>query len=108
MTADHWRRLVREQQRSGLSVGAFCAERSLAASTFFAWRRKLRQDGGDGAPAFVEVTAAVQQAESPAALADGDEAWEAPIELVLPCGVVVRVRRGVDIAMLREVLEVLR
>ena len=111
LTADQWRRLVRQQQRSGLSVGAFCAERSLAASTFFAWRRKLRQVGTGEAPAFVEVAAVVEQADPSATLADRDEASapeNAPIELVLPCGLVVRVCRGVDVATLRRVLEALR
>ena len=30
-----------EQRQSGLSISVFCRERSIAASSFFAWRRKL-------------------------------------------------------------------
>jgi len=34
---------VAEQERSGRSVQRFCIERGLAASSLFAWRRKLRE-----------------------------------------------------------------
>jgi hypothetical protein len=40
-----WRRLVSEQQRSGLSVAAFCRERGLRAPRFFAWKKRLSQAG---------------------------------------------------------------
>src|SRR5215468_1796834 len=38
-----WRRLIREQERSGQSVSEFCRERKLHASYFFAWRKRLRE-----------------------------------------------------------------
>ena len=38
-----WRRLIREQERSGQSVAEFCRERELHASYFFAWRKRLRE-----------------------------------------------------------------
>jgi transposase-like protein len=38
-----WRRLIREQERSGQSVSEFCRERELHASYFFAWRKRLRE-----------------------------------------------------------------
>ena len=52
---DKWARIIDEQQRSELTVSAFCRRRSVPASSFFAWRRKL---AGRGASQFVEVAVA--------------------------------------------------
>jgi len=38
-----WRALVSEQGRSGQSVAAFCRQRDLCTSQFFAWKKRLRQ-----------------------------------------------------------------
>jgi hypothetical protein len=38
-----WRGLVSEQGGSGQSVAAFCRERGLPASRFFAWKKRLSQ-----------------------------------------------------------------
>jgi transposase-like protein len=100
LTADRWRELIGQQQRSGLSIAAFCAERAVAASTFFAWRRKLE---ARQAPAFVELTHASIELLPPAI-----ELLPAPIELLLPGGLAVRVREGFDAATLRRVVEALR
>jgi transposase-like protein len=47
-----WRGLVSEQAGSGQTVAAFCRQRGLPASQFFAWKRRLRQTAAEG---FVEV-----------------------------------------------------
>jgi hypothetical protein len=39
-----WRRLISEQARSGQTVTAFCRERGLCRSYFFAWKKRLRED----------------------------------------------------------------
>ena len=46
-----WRELVTEQADSGQGVAAFCRDRGLTASQFFAWRKRLRQ----AAAGFLEV-----------------------------------------------------
>jgi hypothetical protein len=33
--------LIRQQEKSGLSISAFCREREVAEGSFFYWRRKL-------------------------------------------------------------------
>ena len=38
-----WRRLISEQRGSGQTIAAFCREREIPASQFFAWKRRLRQ-----------------------------------------------------------------
>ena len=95
LTEEQWRDLVREQRDRGLSVEAFCRRRKVAVSTFFAWRRKL---ASSAEPAFVELTVQADEA---------DEAESAPIELVLPGGVTVRVQEGFSATVLRQVVEAL-
>ena len=46
---EQWRAIMDEQRRSGLSISGFCRERSIATSSFFAWRRKLGIDAGGSA-----------------------------------------------------------
>ena len=38
-----WRELVARQDRSGLSVQAFCRQERLSAWTFYGWRSRLRK-----------------------------------------------------------------
>ena len=37
----HWRRLLRQWQRSGLTGRDFCAEHGLSEPSFYAWRREI-------------------------------------------------------------------
>jgi transposase-like protein len=40
-----WRERVVDQERSGVSIRAYCKERDLCEHSFFNWRRRLRMDG---------------------------------------------------------------
>ena len=52
----YWREQVQQQAASGVSVRQFCEERGLRESSFYAWRRTLRQrDQAASGPAFVPV-----------------------------------------------------
>jgi hypothetical protein len=42
-SAETWRELVARQDRSGLSVQAFCRQERLNAWTFYGWRSRLRK-----------------------------------------------------------------
>lgn len=42
-SVETWRELVDRQDRSGLSVQAFCRQERLNAWTFYGWRSRLRQ-----------------------------------------------------------------
>ncbi|MBX3356608.1 MAG: transposase [Phycisphaeraceae bacterium] len=58
----HWRRLLREQRRSGLSIVEFCRVHGVSPSSFHRWRRMLAGDGSashrrDDRPSFVELAA---------------------------------------------------
>ena len=37
-----WRVRIERQQRSGLSIAAFCQKQGLAMGTFYAWKRRFR------------------------------------------------------------------
>ena len=41
----YWRGVIADQEQSGLTVSEFCRKRSLAAGSFFNWRRKLQDRG---------------------------------------------------------------
>lgn len=88
-----WRGLIAEQAGSGKPVAAFCRERGLCAPQFFAWRRKLGAEPkvARTAASFVEITAVAEA------------------EMVLEmAGCRLRVRRGFDAGLLREVVAALR
>jgi transposase-like protein len=89
--AAEWRRIVRDQESSGLSVTSFCHRRGVAQSTFYAWRRKL-----EGVASFAEV----KLSPEPVPEAVG-------IELRLAGGACVVVRPGFDRSTLTELLRIL-
>ena len=95
---EKWTRIIREQQSSGLTIAAFCAERGVAVSSFYPWKRRLAA-AGDAAAAFVEATV-VGRAE------DG-RGGAGKIAIELACGRRIVVGPGFDRRLLLEVLEAL-
>src|SRR5262245_57832766 len=86
----YWRRVLRQWQRSGQSVRAFCSAYGLSEPSFYAWRRAIQERdrpresrsrrgprygrgpvAGDGLPAFVPVTIAASPAPLEVVLRDG-------------------------------------
>ena len=94
--ADQWRERIAEQERSGQSARQFCKEQGLAEHAFYAWRRRLREQGP------VRFALVERGAQQPAPAA------EAALELVLASGERLRIGAGVDAITLRTVLEALR
>src|SRR3954449_10201217 len=108
-----WRRTIREQQRSGLAVRAFCLREGLKDWTFRWWRQELarrdrrtstdpRSDRGgeptEATPIFLPVRVVGQEPVLPQA--------PPPIEIMLPAGPTVRVPNGFDPRTLGDVLSV--
>jgi transposase len=92
-----WRRMVRRQAQSGLSVQAWCCQQDTRASAFYWWRAQLaRRDRA--APTFVPVRV---PAESFTPVSTGR------IEIVLAGGRCVRLVGPVDRQALADVLTVL-
>jgi transposase-like protein len=55
---DEWRQIINGQRPSGLTVAAYCRDRGIKDSAFYAWKRRLRSSAKPNrpsAPAFVEV-----------------------------------------------------
>ena len=105
-----WRRTIRDQQRSGLSVRDFCQRQGLKDWTFRWWRQELARrdqvpsmatagERAEAAPAFLPVRVVDLEAVSPRPVP--------PIEILLPTGMVVRAPSGFDPRTLGDVLAVL-
>src|SRR3954464_6506391 len=94
-----WRRAIRDQQRSGLSVRDFCRREGLKDWTFRWWRQELARRDQEpssappgkrsvAAPAFLPVRVVDLQTVAPR--------HAPPIKIVLPTGPTVRVPFGFD------------
>ncbi len=42
--SEHWRRIIEQQEASGLSGAAFCREHHINLHAFYRWRRRFRID----------------------------------------------------------------
>ena len=83
---EFWRKLIAQQEQSGLSVRAFCQQHRTGEYSFYHWRKRLREQ----LPMkFVPVAVAA-------------------MEVMLVSGERLRIAPGVDDATLRLVLSVLR
>ena len=92
--SDQWLERLAEQERSGLTVKQFCQERGLTQCSFYAWRKRLREQGP---VRFALVERGRVRPEAAAGL-----------ELILATGECLRIGVGVDSATLRTVLDALR
>ena len=95
---------------SGVSLAEFARREGIAYGALVAWRQRLGRIAERGAHSrsspspllFAEVAFSAEA--SPAA----QSAKASPLEVVLPCGLVVRVSRGADEALVRMVLRAVR
>ena len=105
-----WRRTIRDQQQSELSVRDFCRREGLKDGAFRWWRQELQRRDGEppiaprgeragATPAFLPVRVVDLEAVAPRPAP--------PIEIVLPAGPTVRVPTGFDPRTLGDVLAVL-
>jgi hypothetical protein len=109
-----WRRTIRRQQRSGLSVPEFCRREGLKGGAFRWWRLELARRDQQAASAprgepERQVTEAVP-VFLPVRVVDPDAIaprHAPPIEVVLPNGLIIRVPAGFDPSSLGHVLAVL-
>lgn len=99
----YWQKVIQEAARSGVSIREFCRQRRLNEHQFYWWRHRLSQ---------VRQQQAVGQAAKPkngparfALVSEEPGNMEAGIELLLEGGQRLRIRKGVDEATLRAVLQ---
>jgi len=114
-----WREKIAEQAGSGLNVSAYCRREGLSANSFYGWRRALhsscdagpgprvggqsRPGGGGGVFAPLVVTG--PEGGGIGVAAAGER--ESGLEVVLPDGLVLRVRPGFDAATLLRLVAAL-
>jgi hypothetical protein len=89
-----WRGLIRQQEKSGVSVREFCRQHQASEPGFYEWRKRLAKE--------LPVKFALVEAEAKA------PTEAAAVEVRLATGERLRVGPGVDPAALRVVLSVLR
>lgn len=95
--ATRWGKLIAQQRESGLPVSAYCRERGVSAASMFAWRRRLSRGAGMFKPVKIVASAACSvRGQS-----------DSVIELRLPGGRHLMVRRGFDRQLLLEVVDAL-
>ena len=87
-TADQWLDLMKSYEDCGLNQHAFCQQQGIALSTFYSWRKKLREQNsrGDNPPQqdrFVELT-------PPTVSPTIDNGWD--VELEFANGMTLRLR----------------
>jgi hypothetical protein len=112
----HWRRLVKEWRRSGLSVREFCDWQALSEPSFYGWRRELAKrdkEGNSRRTRSVKGTAETGSKSSPflpvqvVADAGSDSSGQTCLEVQLPTGIRLRVPAGFDPQTLAQVLAAL-
>jgi hypothetical protein len=94
--ADEWAERIAAQRSSGMSVKQFCKEQRLTECSFYAWRKRLKQEGP---VRFAVLESRARRQERTA---------EPVLEVMLATGERLRIGSGVDITTLRTVLDVLR
>lgn len=97
--ADRWRRVIQQQQASGLTVAAFCRREGLSEPSFYSWRQRLR-----GKTTFAEVKVSPT---TPLKACGITATGPGGIELRLPGGWCVVVRPGFDRQTLIDLLHAL-
>ena len=99
-----WRMVVQLQAESGLPIRKFCEREGIGQASFFAWRRKLRQEAGEA------------EGRSPREKKQGEESprlvpvrvlegkGPAAVEVVSPSGLILRVHDDAETENVRRVL----
>jgi transposase len=94
-----WQQRVTQWKKSGLTAEVFATRQGLNPRTLRWWSSALQRPAVGSAPIGFARLVAADAAPSPSV-------EPAILDLVLPSGRIVRVRRGFDPALLRELLAV--
>jgi hypothetical protein len=89
------RLVLAEHARSGLSFASFAARRGLEVQRLYRWRRALTSETRPAPVKFLEVCAPRGLASTPT------------VEIVLPSGVVLRVREDADTSAVARLVDAL-
>jgi hypothetical protein len=102
---EHWSKILDEWKKSDQSAAAFCRERQLSESMFWFWKREIPLRRRRAARSRPRRRAPVRMV--PVRVIAEPSRKPAPVDLVLPAGMTVRLSAGFDVPALRELLAVL-
>jgi hypothetical protein len=103
------RELIKRQKDTGLNITAFCANEGIPKSSYYYWRKRLRNEPGKG---FIQL----QVNTIPSTLngpsknflreqAEDHDLFEGfPMEISYPNGTTLRIKQTVDLAGLRSLV----
>jgi hypothetical protein len=96
-THRRWQQRLHRFRTSGLTVADFCEQEGISTASFYAWRRRF---GVSPAPTAADAPrlVPVRLVTPPAS---------APVELLLPSGVVLRLSPDTDLIWLRQLFSLL-
>ena len=99
--------LLERQKESGLSVKSFCSNEGIAPSSFYYWKKKLRNDATSGRfiPLLVRAPGSALYPASGQRPAPGMD--NTPLEITYPNGTTLRIRQTLDFAGLRSLVSLL-
>ena len=100
--ADLWRQRLQRFEGSGLSAVAFCAHEGVSPPSFYAWRQRLRQP-----PAEPAARRAAPPADGARLVPVRLLPAAAPVEVLLPGGLVLRLAPGCDLDFVRALADTL-
>src|SRR5262249_53759222 len=91
-----WEERLARFPASGLSAAAFCAQEGVSLASFYAWRRRLAQ-----------ADPTHEQGTGPRLLSVRVPTPRAALELVLPCGAILRLGSDSDLLLVRALVDAL-
>jgi len=99
-----FKELIAEQKESGLTIIDFCSNHGIAPSTFHYWKKKLSKKSTrkEFIPLVVKPSGSdLPEGSTCSEIATGKEAT---LELVYPNGTILRLRREMDLELLRTLI----
>ena len=94
-----WQQRFRRFHQAGLSVSDFCSQEGVSVATFYFWKRRCDSDAttlsSPAAPATTDFVPIRLVPSSPT------------LELLLPCGALLRIGPDSDAALLHQVFSLL-
>lgn len=98
--AQLWRERIQEQQLSGLSIHAWCAEKQLRPNRFFYWRKRFNSDSEQDVQ-FAEIPFKQSETKAP------NETWDSQVQILYK-EFLVLIGQDVPQSQICAVLEALR
>ena len=105
--------LYQRHKDSGLSVEAFCENEIIAPSTFYYWKKKLKDK--NRLPGFIPVVIdsrpSISHQKLPSKFQQHTNITqnsEPGIEVELPNGIIVRLKNGYDFSMVKNLIHLYR